>query len=284
LGTGSPSLPGLSVEILPQVDSTNSELMRRGKAGQTDPILLVAEHQTAGRGRLGRVWLDAGTGVTQEQQFPAGPPQGKLAPSGGSEPHPVGSVGAISTLMFSLGLPLAPVDWSGLSLAVGVSVAQSLHSDVRLKWPNDLWLPGQGIGQAPDRKLGGILVETAATAPGGARWVVVGVGINVAPRSADGLSIPPAWMQLLEPGADAPSVLQRVAAPLIATVRRFEQSGFAPLQNRFNQRDALLGRALRLNDGTEGIGQGVDEFGALVVAAVSGVVKITSSEVSVRLA
>jgi BirA family biotin operon repressor/biotin-[acetyl-CoA-carboxylase] ligase len=44
-----PDLPGFTVEVLPQIDSTNTELMRRARAGQLDPILLVAEHQTAGR-------------------------------------------------------------------------------------------------------------------------------------------------------------------------------------------------------------------------------------------
>lgn len=243
-----PELPSFSIEILPEVDSTNSELMRRGKTGQTEPVLLVALHQTAGRGRLGRSWHDEGA----------------------------------STLMFSLGMPLAPADWSGLSLAVGLSVAQSLHPDVRLKWPNDLWLSGPAGSPAPDRKLGGILVETATLPSGGARWVVIGVGVNVAPRGAQGLSTPPAWMQWLEPDAQAPGLLGRMAPPLVAAVRRFEQTGFAPLQNRFNQRDALQRRAIRLSDGTEGVGQGVDEFGALVVATASGVVKITSSEVSVR--
>ena len=48
-----PLLPGFSVEVLPEVDSTNTELMRRARAGQAQPILLAAEHQTAGRGRLG---------------------------------------------------------------------------------------------------------------------------------------------------------------------------------------------------------------------------------------
>ena len=54
-----PLVPGFTVEVLPQVDSTNSELMRRARAGQTDPVLLVAEEQTAGRGRLGRGWHSA---------------------------------------------------------------------------------------------------------------------------------------------------------------------------------------------------------------------------------
>ena len=85
-----PLLPGFTVEVLRTIDSTNTELMRRARTGQCEPILLVAEQQTAGRGRLGRVWQsDAG-----------------------------------ASLMLSLGLPLAPKDWSGLSLAVGVSVAE----------------------------------------------------------------------------------------------------------------------------------------------------------------
>ena len=71
----------------------------------------------------------------------------------------------------SLGLPLAPADWSGLSLAVGLSVAQSLQPQlpvpgserprIGLKWPNDLWIDG-------DRKLGGILIETASFVGGAA--------------------------------------------------------------------------------------------------------------------
>src|SRR5207253_10851626 len=81
-----PLLPGFTVEVLPEVDSTNSELMRRARAGQTDPVLLVAERQTAGRGRLGRGW--------------------RSAPG--------------ESLTFSLGLALTPADWAGLSLAVGV--------------------------------------------------------------------------------------------------------------------------------------------------------------------
>ncbi|MFZ3125431.1 MAG: biotin--[acetyl-CoA-carboxylase] ligase, partial [Acidovorax sp.] len=89
----SPLLPGFTVEVLPTIDSTNTELMRRARAGRCEPTLLVAEQQTAGRGRLGRAWQsDAG-----------------------------------ASLMMSLGLPLAPRDWSGLSLAVGVSVAESLQ-------------------------------------------------------------------------------------------------------------------------------------------------------------
>ncbi|GKT23565.1 biotin--[acetyl-CoA-carboxylase] ligase [Acidovorax sp. SUPP3334] len=249
-----PVLPGFTVEVLPSVDSTNTELMRRARAGLAEPTLLVAELQTAGRGRLGRPWR--------------------------------GAVG--DALMFSLGMPLAPADWSGLSLAVGVSVAESLQPAVHpgaarigLKWPNDLWLDG-------DRKLGGILVETASlVAPGGdvpaaTRYVVAGIGINVQPPQADGMNTPPGSLQDVEPGLDAPAALLRIAAPLIAMLQNFEAYGFAPVQARFHQRDVLSGRAVVLTDGTTGTAHGVGEDGALLVHTAHGMQAVTSSEVSVR--
>lgn len=259
-----PQLPGFTVEVLPTVDSTNTELMRRARAGQSDPVLLVAEQQTAGRGRLGRAWR--------------------------SQPG--------DSLMFSLGLPLAPADWSGLSLAVGVSVAESLQpvlpalgsghaARIGLKWPNDLWLDGA----AGERKLGGILVETAsfvapqapaATRAPAARYVVVGIGINVLPRSPEGLSMPPGSLQDVEPGLDAPTVLLRIAAPLVAMLQSFEGYGFAPMQARFAARDVLQGRAVTLSDGQAGTAHGVAEDGALLVHTAQGMQAITSAEISVR--
>ena len=237
-----PLLPDFTVEILPQVDSSNTELMRRARAGRTEPVLLVAESQTAGRGRLGRDWHSA--------------------PG--------------SSLTFSLGLPLAPADWSGLSLAVGVSVAESLHPAVRLKWPNDLWLG--------DHKLAGILIETASFGQGqaGARYAVIGIGINIAPREAQGLSTPPASVRELLPDADAPSVLGRVAPALVRDVLAFQDAGFAPFHARFDARDALRDREVVLSDGTRGTAHGVGESGSLLVHTAAGLQAISSSEVSVR--
>lgn len=258
-----PLLPGFTVEVLPTIDSTNTELMRRARAGQTEPTLLVAEQQTAGRGRLGRVWQS--------------------------------DVGA--SLMLSLGLPMAPKDWSGLSLAVGVSVAESLQPTlppaqpgqiprIGLKWPNDLWLSG-------DRKLGGILVETAsfvapqaaqpAPAHGtAARYVVVGIGINVLPRSAEGMSMPPGCLQDVEPGLDAPAALLRIVPPLVAMLQGFEAYGFAPVQPRFAARDVLQGRPVTLSDGQAGMAHGVGDDGALLVHTAQGMQAVTSAEISVR--
>jgi BirA family biotin operon repressor/biotin-[acetyl-CoA-carboxylase] ligase len=235
-------LPGFTVEVLPQLDSTNSELMRRARAGRSEPVLLVAEQQTAGRGRLGRGWSSA----------------------------------AGESLTFSLGLPLAPQDWAGLSLAVGVSIAESLHPAIQLKWPNDLWLQ--------DRKLGGILIETASFGEAAAqrRYAVIGIGINIAPRPAAGLSTPPAWLAQVLPGVDAAGALLRLAPPLVAALLGFEAEGFRPFQARFQARDALRDRPVALSDGRAGTAHGVTEAGALLVHTAAGMQTITSSEVSVR--
>ena len=179
----------------------------------------------------------------------------------------------------TLGLPLAPKDWSGLSLAVGVSVADSLDPSssarVRLKWPNDLWVD--------DRKLVGILIETAVPQGDAAqRYVVIGVGVNVGPREADGLRMPPAWVQEWQPDATPGALLLDVVPPLVATVQAFAERGFAPFAERFTARDALQGREVQLSDGTTGLCEGVGWGGELLVRTAAGLQSITSSDISVR--
>jgi BirA family biotin operon repressor/biotin-[acetyl-CoA-carboxylase] ligase len=236
-----PLLPGFSVEILPEIDSTNTELMRRARAGRLEPVLLVAERQTAGRGRLGRDW----SSDTQAQG---------------------------RTLTFSLGLPLAPQDWSGLSLAVGLSLVQSLHPRLQLKWPNDVWLD--------ERKLAGILIETASF--GAERYVVIGIGINIVAPAAAGLRTPPAGLCELLPTVQAPDVLEHIVAPLVRAVQRFAAQGFGPLAAAYQERDLLYGREVVCSDGVTGMARGVDAGGALLVHTENGLRKITSAEVSVR--
>jgi len=201
----------------------------------------VAEQQSAGRGRLGRSWHSE---------------------SG-------------SSLTFSLGLVLVPQEWWGLSLAVGVALAEALHPQVRLKWPNDLWVD--------DAKLGGILIETA---PAGkdrrARYVIIGVGINILARDADGLSTPPAWLGQLRPELDAGHALLAILPRLAAALQKFQSDGFGPFRQAFACRDALAGREVNLSDGKTGTARGVDGQGALLVHTAAGEVAISSSEVSVR--
>jgi BirA family biotin operon repressor/biotin-[acetyl-CoA-carboxylase] ligase len=196
----------MNIEFVASIDSTNSELMRRAASGDYSTISLVAKEQTAGRGRLGRAWL---SGESGEQ-----------------------------ALTFSLGLPLAPLDWSGLSLAVGVSIAQNLHPRIQIKWPNDLWVNGQ--------KLAGILIETTAikdehaAEPANKRYAVIGVGINLeAPTAAikqaalDG-KVAPIGLRELLPSATAESVLKAILSPLHDALKHFEQHGWKPYAASFS--------------------------------------------------
>ncbi|MEY4018420.1 MAG: hypothetical protein RLZZ189_2218 [Pseudomonadota bacterium] len=257
-----PHLPTLTVEVLKEVDSTNSELMRRARAGQTDPVLLVAESQTAGRGRMGRQWYaQAGDALT-----------------------------------FSLGLMLHPADWSGLSLAVGLSVVESLDPQgalgLGLKWPNDIW-----VRHTPKQwtKLAGILIETATTQKD-ERYCVIGVGINIAKPKAQDVSVPAIGLRDLSDEAaakdfatsasaappTAPQALAMIAQPLLAAVLAFESKGFASSQAAFQKRDVLRDMPVTLSDGREGIARGVDNTGVLRVETSQGMQLINSAEVRVR--
>ena len=251
MALGLPSLAAFSVEILPEIDSTNTELMRRARAGRTEPTLLVAEQQTAGRGRMGRSW----------QSSPG------------------------DSLTFSLGLSLSPASWEGLSLAVGTSVAQSLSSlhdnksseQIQLKWPNDLWWQG--------RKLAGILIETAAPTLAHARerFAVIGIGINIRSRVFDSnLSNQAASLQEINPASSPQAALKRLFAPLLGDLLEFERAGFTAFSSRFAARDGLKGRLVALSDGSQGQAQGVDNTGALLVHTSLGLQRVASQEVSVR--
>ena len=245
------SRPGtFSLELVPSIDSTNTELMRRARAGCADSVLLVAGTQSAGRGRLGRGWHDSG---------------------------------AQGSLQFSISLPLAPrYGWLGLSLAAGVALADSLDPGakhgVALKWPNDLWL-----GQ---RKLAGILIETSGAAQAMARQLVLGIGINLACPTDTDLATPPAWLREFAPEAEACSVLGDIAAPLLATLLRFEEHGFAPFHARFDARDLLCGQPVTAtgvnSEPLSGTGRGVRGDGALLIETAQGVQTVTAADVSVR--
>jgi BirA family biotin operon repressor/biotin-[acetyl-CoA-carboxylase] ligase len=292
-GLLAPLLPELSIEVVAEIGSTNTALLERARVANRltnegdlaqvrrsteslafgrrsadhQPCLLIAEHQTQGRGRQGRTW--------------------QSAPG--------------ASLTFSIAVQLAPVDWSGFSLAVGVALADALdpacaarHSRssdwIGIKWPNDLWLMPRDGDVGEGRKLGGLLVETVAA--GSSRLVVVGIGLNILPmaldrsQSASGF----ACLQELNPHASAPAVMATVAAPLVEALQRFEREGFAGFADRFAARDILLGRAVYAGAADhvsaadfEGVAEGVTGNGALRVRHSGGLREVMSGEVSVRL-
>ena len=217
-------------------------------------MLLVAEHQTRGRGRMGRVWH---------------------ATRGAS-------------LTMSLALTYRPQDWSGLSLAVGCALADALDPPtsnvprIGLKWPNDLWLMDGGLA-GPGRKLGGILIETVAA--GAQRMCVVGVGLNVRPIDIEalgigagpgaGLSHGLASLSELDANVSVPGILHSVAVPLAQALLSFEQSTFTAFQAGFLRRDLLAGRTVStsLPGWARATACGVDGRGALQVRGPDGQVQ-----------
>lgn len=256
-------MPGLSIEVVAQMDSTNSQLLQRARAGDDSPTVMVALEQTAGRGRQGRRWL--------------------AAPG--------------ESLTFSLAVPWqanagdAANALSGLSLAVGVALAEAIDPAVRLKWPNDLWLGG--------RKLGGILIEVAPVANSVTqRVVVIGVGLNIgsalpaigpvagAPAGPDPVAL--ASIHEVDALTTAALVFERVVPALVRAWRLFQQSGWPAFAARFAQRDALLGQVVQLWQGgavtAAGTAQGVDRTGRLLVHTAHDQQTWSSGEVSVRLA
>jgi BirA family biotin operon repressor/biotin-[acetyl-CoA-carboxylase] ligase len=263
-----PLLPGLSIEVVQTLDSTNSELTDRlrgasrvqqdrrgGRVDDLFPQMLVAIHQTAGRGRLGRRW--------------------HATPD--------------SSLTFSLALPLRRADWSGLSLAVGLALAEALDPHGRrvgLKWPNDLILGDAVDGADPrlGRKLGGILIESVTV--GEQRAAVIGIGINVLPQPAAEADYGAAALSELWPEATPQEALGRIGEPLVRALLAFERDGFASLQEAYARRDVLRGQPVRTTDAAmpEGVAAGVDADGALKVDGGGQTRRIVSGEVSVRLA
>ena len=246
----------VKVEVRAGTDSTNTQLLNADAAA--DPQALLAEHQSAGRGRHGRSWHS-----------------------------PFGT-----NLYLSLAwtFPQWPATLTALPLATGVATADALDelklANLRLKWPNDLW--------CGDAKVGGILIEQRGES-GGACRVVIGLGLNVAMRSATTAHIGQPWTTLAEQLGKAPSrgtpsrngLAGRILAHWVAMLERFALEGFAPFEPRWRALDLLRNRAvtLALPEGElAGIARGVDESGALLVDAGETRRRILSGDVSPRVA
>jgi len=247
----------LTLEVVDQIDSTSSELLRRASRREIHGVAIAAEWQTAGRGRRGRTWT---------------------AVAGGS-------------LTFSLGwrFEQGAGFLAGLSLAVGVAVVRALEAEgfrgIALKWPNDLVYR--------HLKVGGILIEVNGDALGPST-TVVGVGLNVRLPAAVRKDIPVPVTDLasmLGRGAkpvDRNVLFASLVAELAAVLERYSREGFAPFAAEWQHRHAYQGKAvtLLLPDGATVAGKvaGVDASGALVLADGPRRARFLSGEISLRRA
>jgi BirA family biotin operon repressor/biotin-[acetyl-CoA-carboxylase] ligase len=255
------TVPGFArVEVVETSPSTNAELVtavRSDPAGWPAPSALVAEHQTAGKGRAGRSWeTPARAGLTVSVLL-----------------RPQVSAEALGWLPLLAGLAVVrAVSDGGITAAV--------------KWPNDVLLPAvdtiAGLGLY--RKVAGILAQVVPEAQGtpgpGASAVVLGIGLNVS-QSAEELPVPSATSLALAgyPRPDRTDVLVRLLGEVHAVVRRWEQAGgdaaAAGLLDEYTAVSATLGTRVRaeLAGGAEtvaGEAVGLDRSGALVVRTESG--------------
>jgi BirA family transcriptional regulator, biotin operon repressor / biotin---[acetyl-CoA-carboxylase] ligase len=241
------------LSVLPECASTNSVLLDNPPPDDGRIHVVAAEHQHAGRGRRGRVWQSwAGDSLTFSGLW-------RFAPG-------------------------APVP-AGLSLVAGIAVARTLEGlgvhGVQLKWPNDVLVVGH--------KVAGILVELL---PGRGRTpaAVVGIGLNIRLPAGDQIPDQPQVTDLASHLATVPErnlLIARLLDELHALFDTYACAGFAALRGAWQQRNAFADLPVRVigeHQELRGTCAGVDEDGALLLRTDTGIVRILSGEVSLRIA
>ncbi|MBR7799769.1 biotin--[acetyl-CoA-carboxylase] ligase [Undibacterium fentianense] len=238
----------IAIEVVDETGSTNADLMARVKQLNL-PTVLIARHQTAGKGRAGRNWHSQ----------------------------------ADATLTFSIAWPFdcSMQRLSGLSLAVGVVIAERLRqlgAPVSLKWPNDLLKEG--------KKLGGVLIETQVGL-NLTNWAVIGIGLNLRASSALENEIGQAvadlpWLAQMNPN----DLLAELLQALQSMLTEFNVLGFRPFHDRWNQLHAYAQQTVSILDRgivkQQGIAMGVDEDGCMLLRTSAGIQRIHTGDVSLR--
>jgi BirA family biotin operon repressor/biotin-[acetyl-CoA-carboxylase] ligase len=244
------------VRWVAETGSTNADAMELARQGEPEGIVLVADHQTAGRGRAGRTWT--------------APP------------------GAGLLLSILLRPPAAAMDLTTMAVAVSAAAAVGAVAGFspRVKWPNDLVWPGDG--STSDRKLAGILAEAdwPASASISAGWkppavgeravVVVGIGINVSwptDLPADLAEVAVAMNHVVDAPVDREDLLIALLSQLGPRYLALCAGDRAPLLDEWRARSATLGRRVRVALGADDVvGTAVDvtDDGHLVVETLEG--------------
>ncbi len=240
-------LPGLTVEVVDETASTNALVTERARAGAAEGLVVTAEHQTSGRGRLDRTW----------------------------------ETPARSALTFSLLLrPTAPLhSWPWLPLLAGYAVDKALKAagfEPSVKWPNDVLLG--------ERKVAGILVERVETDGGPA--AVVGVGLNVG-MTAEELPVPEATsLAVVGTAPDRTDLLVDVLASVWESYTAWQVGGDlagARLAESYVAACATIGRQVRVDlpsgEVLTGTASGIDPSGRLVVQHGDGHTAVSAGDV-----
>ena len=249
IASNAPSL-AWPIHISDSIDSTNAEALRLVATGCAAPFLVLAEQQTAGRGRRGRKWVSP---FAQNVYY---------------------------SLVLRIDGGLRQLE--GLSLVVGLAVMHALRESgvqgAALKWPNDVL-----VGQ---KKIAGILLELVGD-PADVCHVVLGVGVNVNMQKA--ADVDQQWTSVqLEVGSplDRNLLIAKLGLQLQSYLDRHKASGFAALQEEWEQNHLWQGKTVSLIAGVnhiDGVVLGVDHQGALRLS-VEGVEKTYSGgELSLRL-
>ena len=235
---------GRAAVTLGEVDSTQNRARALADAGAPEGTVVWAEHQTRGRGRLGRSWTD----------------------------EPASAL--LISIILRPGLPLSCLPQ--ISLLAGVAVAEAVGEEsglpVTLAWPNDLLIRG--------RKVAGILAESVTSEAGAV--VILGIGVNVNQTRFPEDLAGRATSLGLEGGRafDRERLLRALLVRLEVWYRRWAAEGFAPIREAWRRRSWTLGQHVEGDGGIAGIAIDLAEDGALVVRTDTGaVVRQTASEI-----
>lgn len=236
------SLPnGYHLHHLPQVDSTNEEARRMALENSLIPTWIIADVQTAGRGRRGRAWDSSSGNLMTTLYLPHAP-----------EPKQAGQLAFVA----------------GLALETTVRHFIGEGASVSLKWPNDVLIDG--------KKASGILLESTQQDPQ-RRWLAIGLGLNLATHPQDTPYPATNISAITGKSISNLQALEVLAAAFEGLYQQWKMGGFAPVLQAWRGVAHGIGGPLvaRLENQTiEGIFQDIDETGALQLQEPEGVMHV----------
>lgn len=253
-----------SFEHIPSSPSTNSELMERWRNHLlTQPISLLADEQTAGRGRRGKNWVSAKEGsLTFSMAYPFDPSKGMAHLSG---------------LSLFCGLTLM----KGIAEFLELKIEDLHRQGLGLKWPNDLLIE--------NGKLSGLLVEGGQNNPDSPIWMIIGIGINLRqPQKDIDSEYPTSSLEnLMEKPIDPVALWKSLTHTFGEELAKFDRRGFSPYQASWNQfnifKNKLVCVSLDQKALLSGFCQGVDASGAIEIMTTKGLETLHTGDISLRL-